>query len=169
MRHGINRVFLEGRATRAPSLLQSQTQLNTSIVSLDTYLSCVMLWRALQPPLRLKNGPLYRPSTRLILRSRAESTKASGFIRRITVSDSQIDNTRSIPTVRYVDLLTKSHWTKDTRQKHEAETIQISGLVRSIRKQKNIAFARINDGSTYANIQAVFPDPQSAKEYGRSP
>lgn len=36
----------------------------------------------------------------------------------------------------------------------------IDGLVRSIRKQKRVAFASIADGSTLAPIQAVFGDPK---------
>jgi aspartyl/asparaginyl-tRNA synthetase len=41
--------------------------------------------------------------------------------------------------------------------------ITISGLVRSTRKHKSVAFAWINDGSTLANIQAVI-SPEVAKD-----
>ena len=46
-----------------------------------------------------------------------------------------------------------------------SSTIKVDGLIRSVRKQKKIAFARLNDGSTLEPIQAVFPDPALAKEY----
>ncbi|RMZ83313.1 hypothetical protein DV737_g1683, partial [Chaetothyriales sp. CBS 132003] len=39
--------------------------------------------------------------------------------------------------------------------------VTISGLVRSVRKQKNVAFAHIQDGTTYQPIQAIL-DPQLA-------
>ncbi|RMD39827.1 hypothetical protein DV735_g5301, partial [Chaetothyriales sp. CBS 134920] len=39
--------------------------------------------------------------------------------------------------------------------------VTISGLVRSVRKQKRVAFAHIQDGTTYAPIQAIL-DPQLA-------
>ncbi|KIV82710.1 asparagine-tRNA ligase [Exophiala sideris] len=44
------------------------------------------------------------------------------------------------------------------------KSVKITGLVRSVRKQKKIAFARIADGSTLASVQAVFPDPALAKD-----
>jgi len=43
--------------------------------------------------------------------------------------------------------------------------IVIDGLVRSVRKQKRIAFAHIADGSTLAPVQAVFNDPKIAERY----
>lgn len=46
-----------------------------------------------------------------------------------------------------------------------SSSIKVDGLIRSVRKQKKIAFARLNDGSTLEPIQAVFPDPDLAKEY----
>ncbi|KIV96649.1 asparagine-tRNA ligase [Exophiala mesophila] len=45
-----------------------------------------------------------------------------------------------------------------------SSTIKVDGLIRSVRKQKKIAFARLNDGSTLEPIQAVFPDPALAKD-----
>jgi phage-related tail fiber protein len=41
--------------------------------------------------------------------------------------------------------------------------IRISGLVRSTRKHKSVAFVWVNDGSTLANIQAILT-PQLAKD-----
>jgi hypothetical protein len=43
------------------------------------------------------------------------------------------------------------------------QSITIRGLVRSIRKQRRVAFAQINDGSSLESIQAVFSDPELAK------
>ncbi|EXJ95597.1 asparaginyl-tRNA synthetase [Capronia coronata CBS 617.96] len=62
-----------------------------------------------------------------------------------------------IPLVRYAKLL------EDPKQ-YEAQQIKITGLVRSVRKQKKVAFARIADGSTLASVQAVFPEPAVAKD-----
>ncbi|RMZ87542.1 hypothetical protein DV736_g5226, partial [Chaetothyriales sp. CBS 134916] len=42
-----------------------------------------------------------------------------------------------------------------------ARRVTISGLVRSVRKQKHVAFAHIQDGTTYQPIQAIL-DPQLA-------
>ena len=45
----------------------------------------------------------------------------------------------------------------------ESETLTVHGYVRSVRKQKRIAFAVIGDGSTLSTVQAVLP-PQLAEE-----
>jgi hypothetical protein len=42
------------------------------------------------------------------------------------------------------------------------ETIQVHGWVKSIRVQKRIAFAMINDGTTQKGLQAVFRNPADA-------
>ncbi|KIW10874.1 asparagine-tRNA ligase [Exophiala spinifera] len=42
--------------------------------------------------------------------------------------------------------------------------VKVVGLVRSVRKQKNVAFARVADGSTLGSVQAVFPHPNIAKD-----
>jgi asparaginyl-tRNA synthetase len=42
------------------------------------------------------------------------------------------------------------------------ETLTINGYVRTVRKQKRIAFAAIGDGSTLQTVQAVLP-PQLAE------
>ncbi|KZT13194.1 asparaginyl-tRNA synthetase [Laetiporus sulphureus 93-53] len=42
-------------------------------------------------------------------------------------------------------------------------SVEVSGWVKSIRKQKNIAFAVITDGSLEQGLQAVFPDVTQAK------
>jgi hypothetical protein len=46
-----------------------------------------------------------------------------------------------------------------------AEKVRIQGLVRSIRKQKNVAFVAIRDGTTFDSYQAIL-HPDKAKEYG---
>jgi len=45
----------------------------------------------------------------------------------------------------------------------ESETLTVHGYVRSVRKQKRIAFAVIGDGSTLSTVQAVL-SPQLAEE-----
>ena len=134
-----------------------------------------MLWRASQSSPRLADGLLPRvsyPST-VILRTRIRIQ--SPCIRSIHIWKT-VDTEYEPPLVRHERLL------EGPLMRHESplegpqmagklqlvKTIKVTGLVRSIRKQKNIAFARIGDGSTLANIQAVFPDPQLAKEYVKS-
>lgn len=45
-----------------------------------------------------------------------------------------------------------------------AENVQVDGWVRSVRKQKRIAFAAIGDGSSLDSVQAVLK-PDDAAEY----
>lgn len=49
------------------------------------------------------------------------------------------------------------------RGSSEVEAITVHGYVRSVRKQKRIAFAVIGDGSTLQTVQAVL-SPQLAEE-----
>jgi aspartyl/asparaginyl-tRNA synthetase len=49
-----------------------------------------------------------------------------------------------------------------------AESVEVHGWVRSVRKQKRVAFAALSDGSHPAGIQAVFGDPALAKRYARA-
>ena len=44
-----------------------------------------------------------------------------------------------------------------------AGTINVHGWVKSVRVQKRIAFAMINDGTTQKGLQAVFRNPTDAK------
>jgi asparaginyl-tRNA synthetase len=44
-----------------------------------------------------------------------------------------------------------------------AERVEVNGWVKSIRRQKRVAFAAISDGSTEHGLQAVFADPSLAK------
>ncbi len=43
-------------------------------------------------------------------------------------------------------------------------TVKVNGFVRSVRKQKHIAFAAIGDGSSFAPLQVVLT-PGQAEEY----
>lgn len=45
-----------------------------------------------------------------------------------------------------------------------AASIQINGWVKSIRKQKKVAFAVISDGSSDSGLQAVFTDVNLARQ-----
>lgn len=44
----------------------------------------------------------------------------------------------------------------------DGETLTVDGYVRSVRKQKRVAFAALGDGSTLQTVQAVLP-PQLAE------
>src|SRR5689334_21317757 len=117
-----------------------------------------MLWRALQSPLRLTEGRLLQapyPST-LINRPRILSQTLA--VRQLH-DQKATDAPHVPPLVRHETLL--EGWGKDDKIRLD-KPVKVAGLVRSVRKQKNIAFARIGDGSTLANIQAVFRDPQLA-------
>jgi asparaginyl-tRNA synthetase len=45
-----------------------------------------------------------------------------------------------------------------------SSTVEVNGWVKSVRRQKRISFAVINDGSSSSGIQAVFNDPVLAKK-----
>jgi len=47
---------------------------------------------------------------------------------------------------------------------NERVTVTVNGFVRSVRRQKKVAFAAISDGSTYDPLQVVLT-PDEAKEY----
>ena len=49
-----------------------------------------------------------------------------------------------------------------------AAAIQVNGWVKSIRRQKKVAFAVISDGSSEPGLQAVFADVDLAKQYVES-
>ena len=46
-----------------------------------------------------------------------------------------------------------------------AAPINVNGWIKSVRRQKNIAFAIINDGSSNHGLQAVFTNAALAKQY----
>jgi hypothetical protein len=43
--------------------------------------------------------------------------------------------------------------------------VQVSGWIKSIRRQKRVAFAVLTDGSSVQGLQAVFSNPDLAKTY----
>jgi hypothetical protein len=120
-----------------------------------------MLWRALKSPLRcLPEGRLLQgpyPSTSINRTRFLTQALAGRQIHHQTATDAPLVP----PLIRHERLLAESGNTDNIQLD---KSIKVAGLVRSVRKQKKIAFARISDGSTLANIQAVFRDPQLAKE-----
>lgn len=64
----------------------------------------------------------------------------------------------SIPPVRIVDLF------QQTPQQSEAIPVVVNGHVRTIRRQKRIVFAQVDDGTTLQPLQAVFTKPDLAEE-----
>ena len=120
-----------------------------------------MLWRTLQSPLRLTDKVFARSSYHNTFLRRAQTASQLLSVRQ--VQDLKAAGTKTaVPHVRHDRLLAGP---SKGDSLHLDQPIKVTGLVRSIRKQKNVAFARIGDGSTLANIQAVFPDPSLAKEY----
>ena len=120
-----------------------------------------MLWRTLRSPWRLRDNILPR-STYLSTSTIAARVIPQALCIRRLHDQKPANIQRSSVIVRHARLVAEP--VKDDKLQVD-EPIKVAGLVRSIRKQKNVAFARIGDGSTLANIQAVFPDPQLAKEY----
>ncbi|KAL2425323.1 Asparagine-tRNA ligase, mitochondrial [Exophiala dermatitidis] len=117
-----------------------------------------MLWRTLQSPWR----PGFPGPSRFYdldkCLSRLRHVPHSRSIRLLHEDRSKSAAVSPVPpSVRYAQLL-------NNPGKHETHQIKITGLVRSVRKQKKVAFARIADGSTLATVQAVFPDPALAKD-----
>lgn len=55
---------------------------------------------------------------------------------------------------------------KDGTSEYEDREVHIHGFVRSVRKQKRVAFAEISDGSTLKPVQAIL-NPAQAIEYVR--
>ncbi len=121
-----------------------------------------MLWRILQSPLRLTDKLLGRS---LYHSTPLRRSQIHSGVRRIRPVDDQkvAKSTIAAPPLVRHDRLLLGPLPGDALQLDQP--IKVTGLVRSIRKQKNVAFARIGDGSTLANIQAVFPDPLLAKEF----
>ncbi|KAK6365022.1 asparaginyl-tRNA synthetase [Exophiala oligosperma] len=66
-----------------------------------------------------------------------------------------------LQAVRHATLVDKS---KLYEAGSDNAIVKVVGLVRSVRKQKNVAFARVADGSTLGSVQAVFPHPNIAKD-----
>lgn len=81
---------------------------------------------------------------------------------KIAQEQSETDPHTATQKYRHVTLLAEE---KTTPQPDIHGSIVIDGLVRSIRKQKRVAFASIADGSTLAPVQAVFSDPKLTERY----
>lgn len=48
-------------------------------------------------------------------------------------------------------------------QNAEAKDVEVSGWVRSVRRQKKVGFAAVGDGSTLHSVQAVLKPEDAAK------
>ncbi|KAH8693021.1 hypothetical protein BGW36DRAFT_325622 [Talaromyces proteolyticus] len=62
--------------------------------------------------------------------------------------------------LRCADLLASSE--KKDAPSFEDQEVNVSGLIRSVRKQKRFAFAEISDGSTVQSLQAILTPDQAA-------
>jgi asparaginyl-tRNA synthetase len=51
----------------------------------------------------------------------------------------------------------------DGPNRFEDQEVQVNGFVRSVRKQKRVAFAEISDGSTVMPLQAILKPAQAAE------
>ena len=126
-----------------------------------------MLWRACRLPLTV------RASRRPLLRHVTTRWAATGHVAISTEahydenSSCNADDAylakRSLdaPIYRAADLLRDSARLAPYAQR---EGIKITGIIRSIRKQKHAAFAHISDGSTLTAIQVVL-SPELAAGY----
>ncbi|KIW28403.1 uncharacterized protein PV07_08071 [Cladophialophora immunda] len=119
-----------------------------------------MLWRVLKAPWLLGDEILPRCSSLDVLRARNRIAFPTRCVRCLHGPSAGATET-SPALIRHARLSSDADYVDGQRAD---ESIKIAGLVRSIRKQKNVAFARIGDGSTLANVQAVFPDPLLAKD-----
>ncbi|KIW74902.1 hypothetical protein Z517_11672 [Fonsecaea pedrosoi CBS 271.37] len=119
-----------------------------------------MLWRVLKAPWHLGDRILPRCSSLDIARLRYDNVPFRICARHLHGQDAPATETPPA-LVRHARLSNDAEYVNGLRGD---ESVKIAGLVRSIRKQKKVAFARIGDGSTLANVQAVFPDPQLAKD-----
>lgn len=51
----------------------------------------------------------------------------------------------------------------ETQKHYEGKSLQVSGFVQTVRKQKKVAFVTIKDGSSFQTLQAVLR-PEDGKE-----
>lgn len=116
-----------------------------------------MLWRTLKSSYRPGGQLQLRNPEAWLLQSRIHALRA-----RQLHHSNETSSDESPSTVSHARLLDNA---EDFDPGRGNERVKIAGLVRSVRRQKKIAFARVGDGSTLANVQAVFPDPTLAKEY----
>lgn len=77
---------------------------------------------------------------------------------RLNLQAQQVTFARSSSTI--AQLLSDTASTPGSSPRH----LTVNGFVRSVRKQKRVAFAAISDGSSYEALQAVLT-PDQAKEY----
>ena len=64
------------------------------------------------------------------------------------------------PTIRQI---LSHHRKPSTGLVNKDFKVEINGWIKHLRKQKNIAFALVNDGSCAEGLQAVFLEPEVAK------
>lgn len=86
-------------------------------------------------------------------------------VRRLDTACRQRFSTRSGVSQRralIVDLLEYDSFNPDAAGETE-ENVTVNGWVRSVRKQKRIAFAHIGDGTTTKPLQAVLKPEQAAR------
>ncbi len=117
-----------------------------------------MLWRASKSPWLSRALTISRKSSSEIL------ARASPSLRHTRCLYEQTSKAGVSPAP-----VSLHHATlEDNRKEYESEqsnaVVKIRGLVRSVRKQKKVSFARVADGSTLGSVQAVFPHPNMAKE-----
>lgn len=140
--------------SRQSSTLSGIDSLETDLETLQT--TCGMLWRACRSISLL-------PSTRLSLRASSTLNVPRGE-RSVPLSDDASPpdaHDRAPLVVRHDRLLGyRSSYPPEDISRND---VQINGLVRSIRKQKQRAFASISDGSTLTPLQACLT-PDQAKE-----
>lgn len=72
-----------------------------------------------------------------------------------------------IPTpmrwVRRLPLTIKQVLEQSTASTSQQEEITVTGWVRSVRAQKRVAFAQINDGSCFKSLQAVLTPEEATR------
>ena len=52
----------------------------------------------------------------------------------------------------------------ETQNQYAGKSLQVSGFIQTIRKQKKVVFVTVKDGSCYQTLQAVL-QPDHGKEY----
>jgi len=137
--------------TRLPTLL-----LSTPCRSLCCTQLCVMPWRVPSA-----SFPLLASSTASALTARPTCASCRHSWCRTFAKKSKTQTQRGPARVKHARLL------GDGKPYHKEQLegeLKVTGLVRSVRKQKHNAFVHISDGTTYAPIQAIL-SPELAKEY----
>ncbi|KAL3462983.1 hypothetical protein BJX64DRAFT_131587 [Aspergillus heterothallicus] len=81
----------------------------------------------------------------------------STSLTRLNHSPPAVNSTRTIRCSKLFDNIERQN-----PPEYEGQEIKLQGLIRSVRKQKSVAFAAVNDGSTSTNVQAVLSRDQAA-------